>query len=263
MSTSIWYNITNEVHTNESSIQKINKKADQNQDKTKITEFDLNIIKYGDIYSADHVVYKIKKIYEVQGKEALSPVIPIIVDKVITMSKGVKSEIEFEVLKGYIWILNVTADERALPALFAMLSCEGVYYGTNFPQALLNLGNSVIPVLIDSLDSSSKITRWHTALTLRRMKKLDSSGKFFSEKDIDVIRNKLITIVTDTKINDKLIAISALGEFGNEATLLILYNIKNNDQYKVKNVKGKDDFLNRDSAEETIIQLEKKLKKNE
>jgi hypothetical protein len=225
-----------------------------------ITELDLKTIQYGYPYSSSYIIGKIKTIYEKDGKDAIKTIVPYITNKVIQMSKEVKSESEFEVLMNYIWILNVTEDERAIPALLSMLPCEGVYSG-NLAKAFMNYKNKIIPILTDSLYSSSITTRRHTSLTLKRMKEFDSTGTYFSENDIKNIRIRLTELISDTKISDKLLEISAIGVFGDETTIPILEEIKMNDQYIIENVRGNKEYINREFAEKSLNQLKNKLEK--
>jgi len=226
-----------------------------------ITDLDIKIIKYADTYSASYVINKIRNIYENNGKESISSVVPAVSEKVLLMSKKVKTEADFEILMEYIWILNVTADKRAIPALLSMLPCEGVYSGKNYPQALYNYGNYIIPILVDSLNSNSKITTNHVALTLKRLKELDVNDNMFSDNDNKLIRDKLIMLASNDNIEDKYLLINALCVFGDETSLKALNEIKNKDKYIIKKMNNEILYLNRYGSEEAINSIKKRYEK--
>jgi len=222
-----------------------------------ITENDIKILKNADTYSAGLVVHKIKKIFNAKGKEAIVLSIPIISDKVIEMSKQkIFSENDGELLIDYIWILSVSEDKNAIPALLAMLSSH--LSSIDIPKAFLKFGKSIVPVLIDSLNSKSITTRDNTSLVLKRMKELNTNNDFFSIEEIKNIHNILVKIIKIENINNKYLPIVALKEFGDKNDLTLLNKIITDDKYSIKRVNGDDFYINRYGAQETIKKINKK-----
>lgn len=218
-----------------------------------ITESDLNIIKYSDIESTWKVLMKIRNIYEKQGKEALIPAVPALIDRTVReLQNFSQTEGEGEILGDFILVLSVTGDSRMKPVFLQILSSP--VGGTIVSKGFLNIGRSVIPDLIDSLGSASDYTKRATALTLSEICEFDTTGTFFNEEDKANITDKLIIMLDLKDHPSKFGALRALGYFGDESILPVLENIKNNDTL----VTEKGFYLNRDEAAKAIENIRKR-----
>ena len=194
-----------------------------------ITENDLKIIESGNTNSADSVIVKLKKtyLYTIQGKEIIIPAVPAIIKRTLNDIRKPDDlgEGEGELLGELIWALSVTGDERVKPVLLEFMACKKAYTWDT-ARGFLNLGKSVIPDIVDSLDSPNDCTKYQSAFTLGIMCECDKTGNFFSEQDKILIRTKLLKLAENMDSPYIAMPISALGYFGDETTVPVLDNIK-------------------------------------
>ena len=224
-----------------------------------LTDFDLKTIEYADYNSVDRVLMKMRKIYKEKGKEPLLPAVPSLIKRTLKDLRNEEtfnSEIEGpgELLGNLIWAVSVTGDERTKPVLLEFMVAKKVS-SWNVSRGFLNIGESVIPDIIDSLQSPNDWTKRRAAFYLGKMCEFDTTGTFFSSNDKNIIRDNLLTILDDY-IDPVYIAtvIFSLGYFGDVSTIPVLEHMKNNDEYSIQGRQGRS-YPSRLAAQEAIERI--------
>jgi len=196
----------------------------------KFTDTDEKTLKGNDPDAIADVLYKLVELHESKGKEALKPAVPSLIESLYNELRI--PEDERWNLVDIVKVLSLTGDERVKPALLHIMS---VMWGGGNPfvaQGFLAIGSSVIANVADSLKSSNPDTRGRAALTLHNMHKYNESGEYFSEKDGDTIKNRLVENLTDENTNVRIYTVVALRSFGDESVIPQLVHVEKHDAHK-------------------------------
>ena len=229
-----------------------------------INDNDLKTIQDGDTNSASVVIMKVRQIYGKEGKNAIVPAIPALINRTMNdlkiLESGKIGEGEGELLGDLLWALSISGDKRVEPVLLeAVLS--GKVYLKEIPKGFLNIGKSSFPVLLDALKSVNDSTkhfvsasRIQVIFTLSQMEEYDSTGTYFTENDKTIIKQELLKCINDENKGVRRFAVKALGYFGNKSDIPVLTEIKNSDPF----VSKKGDYQVRIEAEKAIENIMKK-----
>ncbi len=220
---------------------------------------DAQVIKHGDIFSAECVVAKLHVLFRKEGKEAVRVAAPALIYRANEILKIPSEETSYEVydevLDNIIWLLNKIGDEGSKSVLLKVLS-QG-----SPAEGMLAIRHSVVPDIIDSLGSTQDLMKIGAKGTLRRMDKLDPS--FFTKEEKDNIRSCFVDLLGDKNGIIRNIAIGGLVHFGDASTIPILEQIVKQDSW-VRSVYGEDRYVNRIAAQKAIEQIRSAQKsKNE
>jgi hypothetical protein len=218
---------------------------------SEISDIDLKIIKYGDVYSGSKIIIKLENLYKLNGEGALKPATPAISERAISIiSKAEKNvslnDSEGEYLGSLLRILSISCDNNAKNALLRAMISEKVT-GLVISKGLMRLGPQVMPDIKVYLNDENKLIVGKTILTMKDIAELDSTGIFFSEKDKSDFKEYLLIKLKDFDASLKFFIISAIGYFGDESTINILDEIKNKDNFKKDGI-----YINRIGAENAI-----------
>ncbi len=139
---------------------------------SEISETDLKIIKYADVYSGSGVILKLENIYKMNGKDALKPAISAISERVISMlSKDEKNnslnDAEGEYLGSLLGILSISGDINAKDALLKAMISPNVT-GFIISKGLFKLGPQVLPDIKIYLNDKNKNIVGKTISTLQK-----------------------------------------------------------------------------------------------
>lgn len=198
--------------------------------KQTLTDADIKILKTGDHDAVSEVLYKIMSIYDSDGKAALKPAVPALIDcawKELRLPEDQRWNL-IDIVK----VISLTGDERVKPLLLHLMSAM---YGGGNPataQGFLSLGTTVLPAVVDSLKSTTAETRGRAAITLHKMAQLDTSGKFFTSKDKALVKDRLVANLKDTNASVRVYTVVALRSFGDTSTIPALENIEKYDAHK-------------------------------
>ncbi len=194
------------------------------------TDTDAKALKTGDPDAVAEVLYKLMEIYDEKGKDGLKPMVPDLIESAqreLRIPEDERWNI-FDIIK----VVSMTGDERVKPLLLRIMS---VMWGGGNPftaQGFLSIGSSVIPEIADSLKSSSSDTIGRAALTLHKMYELDETGEFFSKKEREIIKNRLVENLDDETATVRIYTITALRSFGDESVIKPLEYLEKHDAHK-------------------------------
>ncbi|MBT4485218.1 MAG: HEAT repeat domain-containing protein [Candidatus Latescibacteria bacterium] len=226
-----------------------------------ITEFDIKTLEHGDVFSASHVVSKLRQIYDEEGEKSIKSTVPIAANRILSILDELEKEgrylgdAEGEFLGDLLWILSVAGDMRAKEALLKTMACPHIA-GGSIAKGLLRLGPQVLPDIKKYLESSNILTIRHTILTLKQIAEYDSTGTYFSEEERREMKEKLLSMINDGDASLRTSSVNALGTFGDSSVIPILEEIKRNDMYKSET----GVFTIRKIAERSIERLKEKEK---
>ena len=190
---------------------------------------DAQIIKHGDLRSASIVITKLWRLLGREGKDAVRPAVPALIYRFNELEtepllKGPPGELQAESTLGILELLGRIGDERS-----KAIQLEGMKYGRGVAWGLMELGRSVVPDIIDSLGSTRRRIRRGAMLTLRKIATLDPN--FLTKEDKDNIRERLHSLLGDSKVTYRTPNIVALEVFGDASTIPILQKIAAQDPY--------------------------------
>jgi hypothetical protein len=225
-----------------------------------LSDTDLKIIENGDCNSASVMLYKMRRIYDKNGKDPIIPAIPALIKRAHVDLKIDIDECEGELFGEVIWALSIIGDKRVEPVLFEIMLCPKIFTW-DVPLGFLRIGKSTFPSLLnylysinDSTNNVSISTKLNILVTLRKMGEFDSTGTYFTENDKKVIKQEILKTIKNKDENIRKVSVMALGVFGDQSTIPILDEIKKSDPYLVN---GKY-FIVRMEAEKAINKIMKK-----
>ncbi len=196
----------------------------------KFTDADAQILKTGDHDAVADVVYKLADMYDSQGKEALNSAVPALIESAyreLSMPENERWNI-FEIIR----VLSVTGDKRAKPLLLYIMATLSGGGNPFTAQGFLAIGQSTIKDVMDSLKSTSSDTRGRATVTLHKMNEYDESGTFFSPKDREMIKDRLVANLVDEEASIRIYSVVALRSFGDETVIKPLEHIEKHDAHK-------------------------------
>jgi len=228
-----------------------------------INENDLKFLENGDTNSASVVIMKVRQIYGKEGKNAILPVIPAVINRTMndleSLESGKLEEGEGEFLGDLLWTLSIIGDERVEPVLLAAV-LNAKMSSSDVPKGFLNIGKSTFPKILDILKSATDSTsnfsiqsRCNVIGTLQEMAIYDSTGTYFKEDDKKIIKEELLKSVKNKNEYMRIFSVSALGYFGDKSTIPVLTEVKNSDPF----ISKKGDYWIRDEAEKAIENIMK------
>ncbi len=213
---------------------------------------DAQIIKHGDLRSADHVITKLWRLLGREGKEAVRPAVPALVYRLNELEKISSSEkqrplgeLHVESVEGIIDLLARIGDERSKSVLL-----EGMKHGIAAAPGLMAIGRSVVPDVINSLGSTRFEIRWGAMITLREFATMDPN--FLTKEEKDDIRKRLHSLLEDSKVRLKTANITALEVYGDATTIPILEKIAERDLYRTT---SRARYVNRIVAKRAIEEI--------
>jgi hypothetical protein len=193
------------------------------QDSDTVTQYDLNIIEYGDPYSFDSVLKKIKLIYTKHGKDAILQVMPSMIKRaqvILRDNKRLYNEPESEQFGDIIWVLSVSEDKRILP-LFMEITASKVS-SWDVAKGLLKVGKFSFKSISDSLESKSAWTVMKNSFLLKKMYEYDDNHKHFDDNMINTVRVKMEELLKSENNSIRIEAVRSLDLFGNEKSIPFL-----------------------------------------
>jgi len=194
------------------------------------TDKDAEILKTGDHDAVADVIYKLADIYDIKGIDALKPAVPMLIESAyreLGLPEDERWNI-FEILR----VLSVSGDERVQPLFLTIMSSMGGGGNPFTAQGFLKIGQSTVKDISDSLESASSDTRGRAAVTLHKMAEYDETGAFFSAKDREIIRKRLVSNLADDEASVRMYTVVALRSFGDETVINTLEQIRKHDAHK-------------------------------
>jgi len=194
------------------------------------TDKDAQVLKTGDSDAVADVIYKLTDLYDAQGKAALKPAVPALIESASRELKLPEDERWniYETLK----LLSLAGDERTKPLMLLTMSMMGGGGNPFTAQAFLAIGKTTIKDIVDSLSSPVSDTRGRAAVTLHKMAEFDETGSFFSPKDRETIKKKLVANLADQEASVRMYAVIALRSFGDQSVVDTLEHIRKTDAHK-------------------------------
>lgn len=176
------------------------------------------------------ILYKLQDLYAESGSDALKPAVPALL-KSIEHELSIPEDQRWNIYD-IIKIMSLTGDERVKPVLLNVMSSMPGGGNPFTAQGLLNIGQSTVKNLADSLKSASIDTRGRAAVTLHKMNELDESKSFFSAADKKLVRDGLVANLTDENANVRIYSVIALRSFGDSSVIDPLQQIEKHDAHK-------------------------------
>ncbi len=224
-----------------------------------ISDVDLKIIKYADVYSGSKVIVKLENIYKTSGKDAIKPAIPAVSERFIAMldiheKNNSLNDAEGEYLLSLLGILSVSGDINAKSALLrAMISRK--IAGLAISQGLMKLGPSILPEIKVFLDDKNEMIVGKTISTLKDIAEADSAEVFISKSEKTEFKMYLLNKINNFSPTWKFFIIDALGYYGDYSIIKNLEEIKNKDNFNKDGV-----YINKLSADSAINIIKKRYR---
>lgn len=176
------------------------------------------------------ILYKLQDLYADGGADALKPAVPALL-KSIEHELSIPEDERWNIYD-IIKIMSLTGDERIKPLLLNVMATMAGGGNPFTAQGLVNIGTSTIKDVADSLKSSSIDTRGRAAVTLHKMNEFDESKSFFSDANKKLVRDRLVTNLTDENANVRIYSVIALRSFGDSSVVNPLMQIEKHDAHK-------------------------------
>lgn len=193
------------------------------------TAADAKILRSGDKDAVAEVLFKLVKLHDVKGRDALKPAVQPLIDSAwreIRLPEDQRWNL-FDIIK----VISMTGDPKTKPVLLHMMST--VRGASSYcARGFLSMGPEMAKELADSLQSKLPGTKGRTAQTLNKMAQLDKTGKYFSAQNRDLIKNRLVANLKDTDVNVLIYTVSALGAFGDASVIPALEMVEKTDAHK-------------------------------
>ena len=203
-------------------------------------ESDREVMEQGHWREASGVLGRLYISFQEGGYAAVRSAVPSVIKRLEeAQAKTITFEGEAEFKLSLLDFVANTADERAKTVLLRGMENGGV------AKAMVRIGHSVVPAIIDSL-KSTRFRMFDGAMnTLCRMAALDST--FFTGEERDTIRAQFESMTRDEPKIKRYVAIRGLRTFGNAGSIPVLERIVLEDD---SNLRGK--YHNRDAARDAL-----------
>ena len=194
------------------------------------TAADAKTLKSGDKDAVSEVLFKLMKLQETKGREALKPAVPPLIE-CAWRELRLPQEQQWN-LMDVIKVIGLTGDQQTKPMLLHIMSSIRGGGNPYTAQGFLLMGAAVVKDIADSLQSKTPDTRGRAAQTLNKMAQFDKSGNFFSAADRTLIRDRLASNLKDTNVNVRVYTVDALAGFGDASVISALEQIEKKDAHK-------------------------------
>ena len=220
------------------------------------------------LYDLEHIglqdletpLFKLKQLYDLQGKEVLFPMVPILLQRSSEIiANDIYSYSEIDLLNELFELLSLTRDERFKSYVLELVRSEPEHEEVSWStmaDALFSFEPAVVGDILAILDNPRHQVKTTALSILRCMYQWDrSSGTFFTIERKECLKKKATELLNDSNHEVRNLSLANLDFVGDESTIPLLESIITDDPFKEK-----DWFPVRDRAESTKRYIMSRLK---